>query len=825
MWLLRFILILFLSVSGFQAALCESPKELKVDSLVRYVERYKSFGLNYPREKVYLHLDNSHYFLGETIWFKAYVVNATRNSHSALSKVLYAELVTPEGYIVETSKLKIEDGQCHGNFRLRDSLALFAGYYEVRAYTRYMLNFDSSFIFSRVFPVYNRVSREGNYRRKMTPRPVDIPGKREQENPSETISLTFYPEGGHLVKGLKCRTAFKARGRNGEDIEVLGSVFDSRGDTIAEVMTFHNGMGSFEFTPGEGKYTARVSYEGEHYAFDLPTPLDEGYVIRVDNGKEETIGIELQKSPGSGEDTVGLCINSRGIPYLFVQIPGFETGKPVYINCSKAELPAGVNDLVLFNSNGDILSRRLVFVKTPPVASIQFSRDKPLYRPFEKITMDFEIKDAEGTPLETAFSVSVRDPETSSLYVQEDNILANFLLSSEIKGFVKEPGFYFSSDSEHTRKALDLLLMVLGWSRYLWEQMTSGDTFEPEHPLERNLTIAGRILDKSKKPDAGRRVGFRLTDGKLISREEGSGTTVTDGNGYLSIVAEDLHGEWALFIEPEFAGKAEKNFITLDRRFSPPLKVYDYEEASDGKLALMEIPDSLSFFGETPADTVFIPMDQRNNYLEAVEVRSSESSFRKFVKRLYEDAIFIVNVEQAINEARDKDEKEPETYSDLLYELGFEDFSNPKYIGEREDDFYSNYWSREDHSYIEKMECIFFLTPEIMDQLRGYPETDNSKYSILIKFMRGSHFGTERGTRKTKFNGYSPVAEFYQPDYSIALLPDEKDYRRTLYWNPNVKTDRDGKAQISFFNNGSSVTISVSAEMVTKEGIIGVLNN
>jgi len=254
---LQHYLFLLLSLVVFQSAWSQGEPvgTSSPDSLRSLVDRYIAFGRTYPQEKVYLHLDNSHYFLGETIWFKAYVVNAGRNSPSPLSKVLYAELVTPEGYIVETQKMRIEDGQSHGHFRLRDSLALYAGYYEVRAYTRYMLNFDDSFLFSRVFPVYDRVEEAGNYQQKMTPRVLDIPEKRIRRKPSKSPTLTFYPEGGNLVKGLPCRMAFKAIGLQGEDIDISGAIYDFRGDSVARLETIHNGMGSFSLLPDGGKYT------------------------------------------------------------------------------------------------------------------------------------------------------------------------------------------------------------------------------------------------------------------------------------------------------------------------------------------------------------------------------------------------------------------------------------------------------------------------------------------------------------------------------------------------------------------------------------------
>ena len=44
------------------------------ERLHQFIENLHSFAEIYPQEKVYLHFDNTGYFCGETIWFKAYTI-------------------------------------------------------------------------------------------------------------------------------------------------------------------------------------------------------------------------------------------------------------------------------------------------------------------------------------------------------------------------------------------------------------------------------------------------------------------------------------------------------------------------------------------------------------------------------------------------------------------------------------------------------------------------------------------------------------------------------------------------------------------------------
>ena len=141
-------------------------------ALASYVQNVYQFGKVCQQEKVYLHFDNTAYFQGDIIWFSAYVVNAATHT-PAQSKVVYVELLSPNGVVLKQLKLKVVDGKANGSLplvdvptdearALRGVTALPSGFYEVRAYTRTMLNFDDSGVFSRVFPVYETPKKEGD---------------------------------------------------------------------------------------------------------------------------------------------------------------------------------------------------------------------------------------------------------------------------------------------------------------------------------------------------------------------------------------------------------------------------------------------------------------------------------------------------------------------------------------------------------------------------------------------------------------------------------------------------------------------------------------
>src|SRR5690606_6493354 len=90
------------------------------------------------------------------------------------------------------------------------------------------------------------------------------------------------------------------------------------------------------------------------------------------------------------------------------------------------------------------------------------------------------------------FSLSVRDKAADRMDWTDD-IRTHLLLSSEVKGFIEDPGYYFEKTGEHESKdrraALDLLLMVQGWRRYDWQVMASDSLFTLAHKPEVGLEL------------------------------------------------------------------------------------------------------------------------------------------------------------------------------------------------------------------------------------------------------------------------------------------------------------------------------------------------
>lgn len=270
----------------------------------------------FMQERVYLHFDNTSYNKGERIWFKAYVVRGDNLRQTDMSRYLYVELFNAIGCPVEMQRLKIENGQARGSILLSDTLR--AGFYEVRAYTRWMLNFtpgdghawkkfDKSVykrtygqrfqhflkgnagIFSRVFAVYDTSSGVRSIGRVA-----------EKAGDTDRLTVDFYPESGNIIKGVPCRVAFQASTKEGRYVDLNGSVWCD-GQQVAVAKSLHEGRGVImldEATTAKGKtIVLKVGNGGE---FALPDVESRGMAMTVsDEGAIYNIGVSKTKTTGA----------------------------------------------------------------------------------------------------------------------------------------------------------------------------------------------------------------------------------------------------------------------------------------------------------------------------------------------------------------------------------------------------------------------------------------------------------------------------------------------------------------------------------------------
>jgi hypothetical protein len=834
-----------------------------VSELERFIHNIQIFNRLVPQEKVYLHFDNISYVQGETIWFKAYVVTAVQNLPTTQSGVLYVELLNAKGKRLETKKLKIEDGQCHGEFSLNTlNMDYFPGFYEVRAYTEGMLNFGEETVFSRVFPVFEKSKADGDYTEQDLKDGLDIslPNHRPKQKNRKNVHVDFYPEGGNLVNGLTSSIAFKATDKHGQNIEIEGEICNPEGEILTTFNTLHAGMGLFPYLPDGKKNRINVFYENKKYTFDFPQSLVKGYILQVNNFSKNTLMVQIDKSPEMSQSPLGLSILCRGEVSFFQEI-AFDS-ESCMLKIPKEILTGGVNQITLFDDKGKILAERLLFIypKEEEQVFIVATPDKTEYRPLEKINIDLSLTGNTGnignaSHPETTFSLAVRDA-VNSVKTNPGNIFTNLLLSSDLKGFIENPDYYFDSANSNRIQAMDVLMMVQGWKRYEWQAMAGVKPFKQLYSVEKGLTVKG-IVPGSE----GKNIEIIAKMQSKDNRQQMDGTVLTDNKGVFYIYPEDFYGTWSLNLRSRVLKNGNKK-IRLDRWFSPAPKMYSLHEMTwknnDGQSFEEESDDS-------PLQSINSDNDSISKMYLIREVQVQTKRKKDIVYNIGADLDRLLDVgEKAPYNVHDYLQENDYLYKykpldSLMNSFGtkqednFEgDFLDNNFYDSRYGNFLYNeryakfYYLASDGKWMtysdpqpvslkkiavryDMVQPAISLTAKRIGLeiekivISGFDKTDDfGERHIPIYIYPYDNFMMRSlsGIRYTFFDGYSKAQDFFgnQADGEDAL-PDEYGHQRTLYWNSDIKTDGEGKASISFFNTGLRRKIDISAEGLTKNGI------
>lgn len=583
----------FLSMRHFLLFLLLIPTALFADNSA--IDSLESVMRNAPQiqEKIYLHTDNSMYFIGDTLWYKAYVLRSDDHKPTNYSRLLYVELLSPDGIVVERQHIVLGDAaQSCGQFVLTDSL--YSGYYELRAYTRWQLNFnvghrhhtmfdDRKFyskqmaddfyreyqdLYSRVLPVYAKPEVDGQFsRRYMHSRP-----KQRLQKEKINLQCRFYPEGGRLVEGLTSRVAYELTDNNGQAIDVEGKL--TNGQTIKPVIL---GRGTFDCNPSD-KTELKVHWNDKNYTFSLPKAEKTGAVVRFDADKR------VAHVTASGTTVAAAAVLCRGRVVHFERINAAAGNtasgvKAVDIDLSSVDMPTGVNEFVIYDDNARLLAARQFFVNNNDVGrNLEVRLESQGSEVDSKTTVnpraliDLSLKaEADGAQLPKKISVAVRDASTDEPGYDDGNILTDMLLSGDLRGFVASPAYYFESNDDAHRQHLDLLMMVQGWRKYKRERQL-------RYLPEINLSFEGCVyqlpstVDVIEIDDVENIIGSFHSDASSVLIESPGAQEADGGSGEADDTGWTLGDDTA---EPE----PEVTYAQSDYQYTRLIKKPVYVEA------------------------------------------------------------------------------------------------------------------------------------------------------------------------------------------------------------------------------------------------------
>lgn len=808
--------------------------------LTGFAKNAAQFSKNYTQEKAYLHFDNTAYFLSETIWFKAYVVNALANTPTNMSKTLHVELRTSEGHLVENKKILLTNGIGVGEFYLPDSLP--GGFYEIRAFTRAMINFGEEVIFSRVFPIFDMPQNAGDYNERiMTPRAFSIPNTRKEKPFSGSLNIEFFPEGGTLIQGTKSNVAFKIFDDKGRSLDAMVTLHDAANRNVAVENTKHLGMGKFTLDVKSDMYWAEVSVGTTKKKFNLPAVQTSGYSLFCENPTNDSITLDIRKTVNLPEnDSLALLVTSKGriIDFYTFHVPN--NGHSIGINTKR--WPAGVYQYTLYDTKGKQQADRLLFKYPSLKPNLDIKTDKSTYKAFEKVQLTVTALDTLNTKYGTSISLAVRDASYSIAGNSDNQTLAtNLLLSSDLKGYIENPLWYFTEKTTERLEALDLLMLTQSGRRYSWEYMSGLKPFKAPHPIEEGILVDGEIRSiLFKKPVPDVELTYWMSRGQAAA----SGKAKADSAGNFSFIV-NMYDDWELNLASFVKEKQKDLRIMLHRTFSPETK---WLSALDQEVWLNNAPfspkenksDSLNILGK-----VRYTENSEQNINGSKEITMKEYVITEEKKESYTESVFRnaslkYKMDEEIDMIRDLGGSETPSIIEFIEDTNpyataiYDTAGEPTGLTYKGKNVRFRIYPSRKSNMIQSTTAysIQSLLPEDVDEIviledfntisMGEENLDEN-YIIIALYL----YDTERrkevlGVRKTTLKGYTPQKTFYSPTYTPETEDLEPDYRRTLYWNPDFYLDpKTGKKTLEFFHSKNSVNgIKISAEGITGNGTL-----
>ena len=824
-----------------------------------------------PKEKLYLHLDKPFYGAGEKIWFKGYLVNATTHQDNSQSNFIITELINRSDSIVERKKIRRDSLGFHNAFPLPATLP--AGDYYLRGYSNWMLNEDPDFFFSRNIKIGNSIDNtivssieyqqedDTHYTAKikftsnvqavfenttikylyLENGKIKNKGKKKtDENGWISISLPdlkspaarrievefddpqyiykrtfhlpvftndfdvkFFPEGGALLSIPHQNVAFKAQGADGFSKEVEGFLFNSKGDTLTNFRSEHNGMGIFTMNPvnNETYYVTVRTNDSITKRFDLPAIEPKGISIAMSHYKQE-IRYEIQKTEATEwPQKLFLLAHTRGKLAILQPI----NPKRTFGKMNDSLFTEGITHFMLIDEQGNALSERLIFVPDHKPNQWQITADQPTYGKREKVSLQIAAKDNEGNPVEGTFSVSITDRKSIQPDSLADNILSNLLLTSDLKGYVEDPAYYFLNQDARTLRSIDYLMMTHGWRRHKMENVLRTPSLNFTNYIEKGQTISGRIMGF---------FGANVKKGPicvLAPKYNIIATTETDEKGQF-IVNTSFRDSTTFLVQ----ARTKKGFAGVDILMDPPQYPVATHKAPyfNGATTFME--DYLM----NTRDQYYMEGGMRVYNLKEVTVTAKRE--RPSSKSIYTGGINTYTVEEDRLQgygqtAFDAASRLPSVTITNGSEIHIRNNSEPAIIV-IDDIVYEDASDILKDIQVSDMSSISLLRGA--DAVILGPRASGGAVVITLKDPRNLPARPAQGIITYTPLGYSESVEFYHPTYDT---PEKKnaqrsDFRSTVYWNPELRLDAEGKATIEYYTPDSTAPEDIIIEGVDKNG-------
>lgn len=758
------LLSVFWNIVGYHQTFSQS-----LDSIRNIVSALDDLSVP-TQDQLYIQTSKDIYELEEDLWFKIYALDAQSLQYSDRDKMVRMFLVSPDSLKTLWEDIyHLENGFAQGHIYLENTLPE-GDYIMVATSASSIAPTRTSRLMTRKIRLVKNIAE--NQQDSIS-------------NVGSQINFHLFPEGGHLVDGISSKLAFLCTNEFGLPIDLEGILYRS-GVPIDTFKNDHAGMGSFVLQPKiSHKYSIKLNVGAADSTYTLPEIQPQGVVMEVVKHSSDTLEIQVTRSDSHLGKDLFLRAQVRGITYSIAIVAKSKISR---IIMPLRDFPQGISEITVFDGSQPILER-LIFVDKQEKIHYEVSFENQttpislLTR--QKVNLKLEAKTEEGQPVMGHFGISIFESLFESNDHRTDIVSYNYL-SSQIVGQIYNPGYYFDEAMGSKRLLhLDLLLLTQGWRKYIWNARNIS-------PNAKGHTTSIDGVEGSIRPKNRRASRANSLPVILAYTPDGSS----------QIVNVDSFGNFILSPDQLIKSKGGQLYL----RYFPQnyqqydLKVYDNLSTNmDTILRQIDvtrlIPLSRNSFDDKALsfykDPTVVQLD------EVVVTAKRKMGVRdKYMGRLDSiarlelttDYVCKYNILNCPIHTVDKENKKPEE-GEIYYELLV--------------------WSEVEKAYVSGTDkSNGFINPPLPPY--HYPKLTDQDLLTLFHIVRT--------------NGFHAEMEFYQPDHELYDDPSP-DYRNTLLWKPDVKTDQNGEVTISFFCSDIHSKFKIRIEGVGPDGRLGYFSN
>jgi len=769
------------SLSGFSEADCQGNLNTISASFNRYQQ-------NNLQEKIFVHTDKSYYLSGEIIWFKVYDVDAGFQRPLDISKVAYAEILDAANKPIIQAKISLKKG--NGNGSLYIPVTISSANYKLRVYTNWMKNFAPEYFFEKCITIIN------------TQKAVTLTAP----DPLPKYDIQFFPEGGNLVTGLRSKVAFKATDQNAKGVFFTAALLDSR-DTVLKFQPEHFGMGTFSFIPQSNhSYKAAIKFpNGEVIIKDIPPAYFDGYVMTLTEEGEDKIKVNVQ-SVGSSSGEVYLFVHTNTLVKI-AQSSTLHNGNTDF-SFNKSALGDGISQITLFNNNRQPVCERLYFKKPGHDLKIELNTDKPVYTTRNKVNVNIRLSSFGSSNDSANLSMSVFRLD-SLQSANETTIETYLLLTSELKGPVEEPQYYFTGNAKETE--IDNLMLTNGWRRFNWKTILQDEiplfTFVPEY---NGHIITGTAINTQTGKPQNDIESFLSVPGTRLQFYPSS----SDSNGHVKFEMKNFFGSSEIIAQ---AGTQYDSIYRLEindpfsNNFSvTALPAFHLPKAAPNTLQQRNVAVQVQniYSGDKIKRSIFPDVDTSAFYLNADE------------KYLLDDYTRFTTMEEVLREyvALVNVTKKEGTYHFPVFDEPNKVFfqNDPLNLLDGVPVFNFNKFLTIDPLQIQKVEVLnrrYLLGGSSFDGILSW-----TSYKGNL-----ANYQLDASAVVLDYEALQVQREFYAPVYNNEeqLSNHLPDFRNVLTWLPNITIQNGGNQKTAFFTSDLPGNYVVLVQGIAANGLAG----